>query len=240
MQANGYRRTGIFFSVIFLIGAILVVVLELIAGKPVITAITHPYFFICLVLAAAMLLSSRSAVLAWIQPLVYFIGFLFAVFSGSAPELYGMGFYIVTLLLLFRFGFFEKYRLPKIIVALCIFYVAEIVTGLASSKQLAHNLGSLFFITVLLLTLYFSYQEKLMVYLKEPKETLSLKSKGLTDAEQKYVLAMVGGKSPKEIAFFYEVSESTVRNTLARAYKKLGVGDRSELAALAARVELVA
>ena len=144
------------------------------------------------------------------------------------------------MLLLFRFGFFETHRILKLSIALGFFFVAEIIAAMIKKEELLTFLAPVFIITVLIITLYLAYEEKLMVYLKEPKETLSLKGKGLTDAEQKYVLAMVGGKSPKEIAFFYEVSESTVRNTLARAYKKLGVGDRSELAALAARVELVA
>ena len=186
-----------------------------------------------------MLASVRFPKLKWLQPVVWFLSFLLAVSSG-ATDLTGFGFFVITVLLLFRFGFYEKAKGPWFIATIILFYVLEIGAILLTKGHITDHLESLFVITILLVTLYLAYEEKLMVYLKEPKETLSLKGKGLTDAEQKYVLAMVGGKSPKEIAFFYEVSESTVRNTLARAYKKLGVGDRSELAALAARVELVA
>ena len=235
-----YKRTGLFFMVIFLLAMIVSVIDGIfLSHKSFITALTHPYVIVLFVLAALMLLSTKRKALSWLQPVVWFICAFLGIISGPG-SIQGLGFYIIGMLLLFRFGFFETHRILKLSIALGFFFVAEIIAAMIKKEELLTFLAPVFIITVLIITLYLAYEEKLMVYLKEPKETLSLKGKGLTDAEQKYVLAMVGGKSPKEIAFFYEVSESTVRNTLARAYKKLGVGDRSELAALAARVELVA
>lgn len=88
--------------------------------------------------------------------------------------------------------------------------------------------------------LYFAFQEKLMVYLKEPRRKVSLKEEALSEAEQAYVKATVlAGRSYKEVAFDFGVSESTVRNTLSRAYKKLGVADHAGLMALAASCDIV-
>jgi len=50
-----------------------------------------------------------------------------------------------------------------------------------------------------------------------------------------YIQALDQGISPKEIAAEHKISDSTVRNTLARAYKKLGVKDKSELTSLTAK-----
>ncbi|MBL8965381.1 MAG: hypothetical protein JNG85_00150 [Spirochaetaceae bacterium] len=79
-----------------------------------------------------------------------------------------------------------------------------------------------------------------MVYLKEPKPRLSLDDKGLSPAEKTYVLAVLAGRNHKEIAVDYEVSDSTVRNTISRAYQKLEVSDKAGLAVLAERFEIVA
>jgi DNA-binding CsgD family transcriptional regulator len=66
----------------------------------------------------------------------------------------------------------------------------------------------------------------------EAKPRLSLFEAGLSAAEAAYVRAAVSGTSYKEIASYAGISESTVRNTLARAYRKLGVADKAALVAL--------
>jgi DNA-binding CsgD family transcriptional regulator len=78
-----------------------------------------------------------------------------------------------------------------------------------------------------------------LLYLKEPKVKLSLDAKGLAEAERLYISSVIAGKSVKEVAFEFAVSESTVRNTLSRAYKKLGVTSKSGLATLAEKYEIV-
>ena len=235
----GNRKTGIFFAFIFFLGAIASVVIAVAEGKSLLSALVHPYVLISIAIALLMLGSAKTKKLMWLQPLVWFLAFLLAVFSGVTEDLTSFGFFVIAVLLLFRFGFYDKARRPWFAITIILFFCLEIASAIVNKVSIVGRLPSLFVITILLVTLYLAYQEKLMVYLKEPKETLSLKGKGLTDAEQKYVLALVGGQSPKEIAYLYEVSESTVRNTLARAYKKLGVSDRSTLAALAERVQLV-
>ena len=50
---------------------------------------------------------------------------------------------------------------------------------------------------------------------------------------------MIKGDNVKEISFKYGVSESTVRNSLARAYKKLEINSKSGLARIAEKFEIV-
>lgn len=54
---------------------------------------------------------------------------------------------------------------------------------------------------------------------------------GLTPAEQRVVAAALAGASNDDIARDLARSVRTVENLLARAYKKLGVRSRTELAA---------
>ncbi|MDP3179785.1 MAG: LuxR C-terminal-related transcriptional regulator, partial [Spirochaetaceae bacterium] len=96
-----------------------------------------------------------------------------------------------------------------------------------------------FFITVFLAFLYLAFNERVVVYLKETKPRLSLTDKGLSQAERTYIRALTVGQSLKEIAAAANISESTVRNTLSRAYKKLEVEDKTELAKMMERHELV-
>ena len=57
---------------------------------------------------------------------------------------------------------------------------------------------------------------------------------GLSENEQLYILAIAEGKTSKEIAFERGVSDSTIRSTLTRAYRKIGVSNKSELLILLA------
>jgi DNA-binding NarL/FixJ family response regulator len=67
----------------------------------------------------------------------------------------------------------------------------------------------------------------------EPAEAPDALTK-LTGAEREVALAALRGLSNEEIARARGTSKRTVANQLAALYRKLGVGSRAELAALAA------
>lgn len=64
---------------------------------------------------------------------------------------------------------------------------------------------------------------------------LSLDAAALSERERAFAEALLAGRSVKEAAYESGVSESTVRNTLARAYKKLGVADAKDFARIYGR-----
>lgn len=72
------------------------------------------------------------------------------------------------------------------------------------------------------------------------KERLSLSARGLTESEIRCILAVLSGKSIKEIASDFGIQPSTVRNTLAHAYPKLEVDTLVGLFALGGRYDIVA
>jgi DNA-binding CsgD family transcriptional regulator len=57
----------------------------------------------------------------------------------------------------------------------------------------------------------------------------------LAPRERDCVSGILRGYSNKEIAHRYGISAQTVKNTLSRVYRKVGVSSRLELAAYAAR-----
>jgi DNA-binding CsgD family transcriptional regulator len=229
--------TGWFFAGVFFLGALMATLIAVGSlGKSPLEAFLHPYVFICLAISALMALSALVKPLVWLQPIVWLACATLSILTG-ALDITGLGFYVIGVILLFRFGFFERHRGVKLAATLGIFYALEIIEAFLQKGRLFDSLAAIFIITVLLVTIYLAFQEKLMVYLKAPKPRLSLSEKGLSEAEKAYVLALGKGLSPKEIAFQFEVSESTIRNTLARAYRKLDVTDRSGLAVLAANCD---
>jgi two-component system nitrate/nitrite response regulator NarL len=56
----------------------------------------------------------------------------------------------------------------------------------------------------------------------------------LSEREKQAAMLFGAGNSTKEIARRLDVTNSTVRNFIQRAYKKLGVRDKAELAVLIA------
>jgi DNA-binding CsgD family transcriptional regulator len=201
--------------------------------------LADPQNWILLLSVSGFVLSSIWAPAVWFQPLVFLVIAPLPLMQ-LAESLYGLGFFVMGILLLFRLGFFEHRRVPKLILAIAYLYLWEVISALKAERNLILAFEPVFFVTVFLLMLYFAFSEKLMVYLHEPREKLSLREKTLSEAERAYVMALLkDGKNYKEIAFDFEVSESTVRNTLARAYKKLGVSDHAGLASLGNKFEIV-
>lgn len=156
------------------------------------------------------------------------------------PEsFYGLGFYVLGMAMLFRLGFFEEKRILKLIGCLLYLIASEAFCIFSSKSKPSDMISVVFFLVVFLVFFYLIFQDKLMVFLSEPKQKLSLADKGLSDTESDYILEVVKGKSVKDTAFEAGVSESTVRNLLARGYAKLGVTNRAGLSALAEKFKII-
>jgi DNA-binding CsgD family transcriptional regulator len=234
------RKTGIILSIIFFCAAIVSFIGSWVNYYPNIASIfTQPNYIITFAMSGLMLVSARVKQVEFVQPVVFLAGAVIGIMD-SYLGFYGLGFFCIAVLILFRQGFYERHRVFRFVASLVFFYALELASALKSGDTLYHTFTPLFFITVFLLMLYLAFEEKLLVYLKEPREKLSLSEAKLSETEKRYVLECVGGKQPKAIAADHKLSESTGRNTLANAYKKLKVNDRSELMALSAKYDIVA
>jgi len=232
------RATGLFLGIVFLLGGLYDTIFVLFFKKAV-TSIGVLYAAICFAMAVLLYLSTRTRKLVWVQPIVLLAATALAVLQDY-KSFFGMSFFFMAFILLYRLGFFLSRKLVKLVGVFLIFFGAELAGAFAAHKSPLHALGILFFIAAFLLFLYLSYEEKLMVYLKEPKPQISLAERGFTPLESAYVFAIIEGKSAKEIAFDMKVTESTARNNISRAFHKLGLTDRHEFTILSLKNEIVA
>jgi DNA-binding CsgD family transcriptional regulator len=235
---NSLKRTGLFFGFVFLLGLVIRSILVLSDKTGRAGSFFDSLFFFDLFSAALMFASAFVRLLTWTQPLVFLV-FTPLDFMENAESFYGLGFFVMAVILLHRLGFYERHRILKLVASVAYLYGWELYGALRSNNKISNALPPIFYITAFLVFLYLVFHEKLAVYLKEPKASLSLSGYGLSVAERNYILGIISGKNTKEIAFDFEVSESTVRNTLVRAYKKLQIEDKSSLAALAEKYRIV-
>jgi DNA-binding CsgD family transcriptional regulator len=227
------KSSGIFFGSIFLAGAAMNAVTGLAAGETVSGLLSDFIWVDSLIFAGiALFASAYAARLAWVQPLLFLVVTPVNVLSAR-DSFYGLAFYSVATLLLIKLDFFNRRRVLRSVGCLAYLIAVEVACALRNKEPLIVSIQPVFFIVAFIAFLLLTFRDRIFVYLKEPKPIFSLEKKGLSVAEQIYVRAMLAGKGVKGVALETGVSESTVRNTLARAYKKLAVGNRSGLLSLA-------
>lgn len=154
---------------------------------------------------------------------------LFPPLLGTANQsLYGYGIFTVGVVILESSRALKRKRTPKLVLLtfylLCVSFICIGMTWAALARALFSGL--------LIVALRFAAWYLESAARSEVKPKLSLLECGLSPAEAAYVRAAATGITYKEIASDAKVSESTVRNTLARAFRKLGVNDKAALVAL--------
>lgn len=70
-------------------------------------------------------------------------------------------------------------------------------------------------------------------------ETDSLKTRDITKREKQILISIALGRSNKDIADEYDISERTVKNHITSLFKKIGVSDRTQAAVFAIRNNFV-
>jgi DNA-binding CsgD family transcriptional regulator len=236
-RAHFIKRSSVFWGSAFLVGCVFTAISAFLRYGLLMQSL--PTILSVFLVSILMFMPYFFHRLVWLQPIVFFLVTSLNLIQ-TYDSFYGLGFFVVGMLMLFRLGFFDKSRVLRLSICLGWLFLSEILGGILSGRSLVLAASPPFFFAIFLIYLYLSYQEKLTVYLKEPRPPLSLSQKGLSAAERSYVHALAEGKNMKEIAVDFEIAESTVRNTLTRAYKKLGVEDLQELMVLLATHELAA
>jgi DNA-binding CsgD family transcriptional regulator len=234
---NKLKQSGILFAVVFALGFAVNFVSGIVQHHSIAYMFFAPGQILCVGGAILFVLSAYIEKLRWIQPAVFLLTSPFAIIPDSRG-IYGLGFFIMGVLLLERAGYFEKHRLLKVFTVVAYLFAIEVGAVIYSHLSIMRAISVLFFIVSFGVFLWFLYKDRLVVIFKEPKPRISLAERGLSLGEQSFVKLTIAGKSQKELAFDFELSESTVRNTLSRAYKKLGVDDRIGLAVLSERYQL--
>jgi len=196
------------------------------------------YFIIVGASAILYFISALVPRLYWIQPLALLVLTPIPLLI-QASSMFSLGSFIAAEILLARLGFFKKARIPKYLLTILYFYLCEILIGISTGLSGLEIASPLVFMTMYLGFLLLVYGEKWNVYRTEPKPSLSLSILKISPMEIAYLRALLAGLSIKEIAVDGKVKESTVRNTLARVYRKFNVQDKASLMTKCEKYRLV-
>ena len=233
------KKTGLMFSALCAFAFIGYFVTSRIADEPdVWPNISDPMLFVLALFSALFFISAIFPSLNKVQPILLLFLTPLPMLQHAA-SMFSLGSFVAAIILLIRIGFFERNQLPKLIIAIIYFYLCEILIGLYLGFKVLDIVLIIFFMTIFLMFLLLVYRDKWIIYVKEPKPTLSLSAKKITKTETAYLRAVLAEKNFKEIALEFGVKESTVRNTLARVYKKMDVLDRASLMAKCENLDII-
>jgi len=179
---------------------------------------------------ALFVLSTLKESLRWLQPAILLVMTPLPMLRHGS-SMFSLGSFIAAEVLLYRLGFFEHKKFAKFLVSIAYFYSCEILIGISSGARIMEVVAPIAYMTAFLVFLMIVYGSNWIIYLNTPKPILSLSALEVTKKEAEYLKALLAGRSIKEIAIDGGVKESTVRNTLARVYKKFDVQDKSTLMA---------
>lgn len=182
------------------------------------------------VLALLFLLSISRKKLAFIQPIILLVMTPMPMMVSWA-SMFSLGHFLGSCILLDRMGFFRSGHIAKSVLLVGYYLVCETLLGLSIKAHPAEILLPVAFVIVAVIFLFRISRERLVIYRETPKPELSLARLGITKKEAEYLRGFLTGSSIKEVASDKGVSESTVRNTMSRIYRKFGVPDKSGLLA---------
>lgn len=238
-RAELFRKTGLLFA-----GLLSLYILIIYIGQIFKLYDKQPLNFdmflllIMSVVVITFILSALYDYLNWLQPVLLLFLTPLPMFRYG-ESMFSLGTFSAAAILLFRFGFFENHRIFKLVIIMSYYYFCQLLVGLTTGAPLLSLLMPLLFMTIFIMFLLLVFRDKWIVYIQNEKPELSLSQLGITKTEAEYLRAIIVGKSFKEIANIMQVKESTVRNTLARIYKKLGVTDKTQLATKCEKYQII-
>ena len=226
-----FRKTGLLFA--GLSGLYLMVFIAALLFKeslPNQVSVRTPLLITMGMCTVLFTLSALYDSLSWLQPLILLVMTPLSMLHDTS-SMFSLGAFIAAEILMYRSGYFERRKLVKFALSIAYFYLCEVLMGISSGARILEIISPILFMTLFLAFLMIVYGDKWIVYLKVPKPPLSLAAMKLTKKEAEYLKALLHGRLVKEIAIDGGVKESTVRNTLARVYRKFDVQDKSALMA---------
>lgn len=229
---NDFKATGLIFTGFYLLTLASSALRPLFfAGMSLREALLSPETLCVIPFSILFMLSAFIPGLSWLQPATLLLSVPFSYF-GDPDSMYGLGSFVLGVVMLFRLGFFSKSASLKVAGLFIYLIMGEVGAILiAKNQHVVKAFVPVLYTIAFLALLFVLYREKITVYLKEPKPAMSLAEAGLSRTESDYVRAMLLGKTIKEIAQESGKRDSTVRNTLSRAYRKVEVPDRAGLMA---------
>jgi DNA-binding CsgD family transcriptional regulator len=235
--SKSLRKTGLFLASVCVIGALLMFGYQLLDGHDVLSALLSGIVLVQVLVAGCCLASALQPRLLWLQPAVLLI-ICPLLLIMERDTFYGTICFVLAVLLLYKYQYLLDKPLPKLRVLLVYLALANLAAALARGDNLIRTAILLLIKLSFLATVYLLFKDFYKRWLGVTRPLLDLRLKGLSNNECRYVCDLHDGFSCRQIAAHHQVSESTVRNTLARAYRKLTVKDKEALLTMLTGYEL--
>lgn len=224
-----YQTIGFMFSALLGFFAATLFILSGVSRSPITGA--NLVFAIASALGCAMFaLSAFMRSVLWLQPLLFLLLTPVPMLKHEA-SLLSLGSFLASVILLSGMDFFARNKVRRWGILIMYYYLCEIAIGMTKGLHPAEYLLPLVFVSIFLVFLALVFPDKWLPQKKPPKPTLSISAFGISPMETICLRAVLEGKSFKEIAVDCGKKESTVRNTMAHVYRKLGVQDKTALIA---------
>jgi DNA-binding CsgD family transcriptional regulator len=149
-----------------------------------------------------------------------------------------LGFGMVAIVLLLRNGFFLRRPWIKALGGGAFFALLILLPAYFALQRPLLMLPALAEALAVVAVSFALAKGRILAAFSPKKGVLSLSACGLSWREVAFAHAMMRGEPVKELARRSALTESTVRNTLSTAYKKLGVGGILELRELAVKYKI--
>lgn len=228
-KASGGRstlrdRVGILFGTIFVIAAARLVVQEWLAGTAWPLILVDSRFWLVALVGLVFFAGLQWPRLRVVEPYIFLV-IAILPFLDTPESIYGFGMYAVGVILLSVDGQLSHRPRIKLTLLGAFLVVMVFASTLFTGSHVETAVAMLLFMTAFSLFLFFTFQDKIIVFVKAAKPVVSLSKSGLSEKEAQHLLGLLAGQTMKEIAYNHHVKESTVRNSLSRAYRKLGFTD---------------
>lgn len=230
-------RVSLLFGVVFLLAAIRWVIVSWSTESSVVEIVSDSRFWLVGLIGLLFMGGTVFPKLRVGEPYVLLL-LAIIPYLEFAESLYGFGFFAVGAIMLFADG--QLTRRPLLKLPLLGGYLLSllIASNIFNRTEPGVIVGEILFMTTFFLYLFLTFQDKIIVFVKAAKPVVKLQERGLSSKETEHLLALLEGKSMKEIAWAQGVKESTVRNSLSRTYHKLGFTDKTQLLQWAENYEI--
>lgn len=222
------RQVGLLFGTVFLIASIRWLLQGWADGVALWPRLGDSRFWLVALISGLFFAGLKVPRLQAIDPYIFLVIAVIPFFQ-SPESIAGFGLFAVGAILLLVDGQLSRQPIPKL--AGLTLYLLSLVVGssIVTKASFETATGLLLFMAAFFLFLFLTFQDKIIVFVKAYKPVLRLSQKGLSEKEASHLLGLLAGKTTKEIAFEHDVKESTIRNSLSRAYRRLGFTDKTQL-----------
>ncbi len=184
---------------------------------------------------SVFLIIKPKFILLWV--LIGFIAFFINIFDGG--NLLGLSFYLASILILLKYGFFRTKSIFKILAFLIFFMVPFIFQyknfGVSSLKLSIFNIIISFMIFI---AVFLFFAVDLKKYF-EKKETYSISELNFTERQYNCFILAIRGFNFKQISKKLCVSESVIKKEMTKIYKMIDVKNYTEFLVFVEKYEII-